>query len=502
MIQKVLSLLAGLTLILATQFATAAENEFLVKMSSGSSFASQAQLTMQLPHGTQVEDLGGLGWYLVKAKSENAQKMSIKSFKQMRGVSMAQPNFKIKLLENPSLAAARAQIQKLVDEGVLDEECPIPGMCGEQSMKDNPEIPAVRAPSTGNDPLFTSQWGMNDIGASQAWNKSKGSSQVVVAVLDTGIDYTHEDLVENLWRNPGETGTDSNGQNKSSNGIDDDNNGYVDDVIGWDMVSDDNKPFDLAKTGIDIMFGGNPGHGTHCAGNVAARGFNGKGISGVAPHVSIMTLRFLSEKGEGTTAGAVKAILYAINNGAHITSNSWGSVGEDPNDPDNPALREAIRLSEQKGVLFVAAAGNGLPSTGQGYDNDSSPGPAYPASYPDDIILSVAALDSSDNLGSFSNWGLKSVDIGAPGVKVFSTTVLGKYSDMVIDLEGIGLKVSWDGTSMATPHVAGAAALYLSQKPNASWKEIKDAILRSAKPVSSMNGKSVSGGKLNLDTLF
>ena len=173
-----------------------------------------------------------------------------------------------------------------------------------------------------------------------------------------------------MWRNPGETGFDSNGNDKSRNGIDDDGNGYVDDLMGWDFANNDNKPFDMFEKSIfKILLGGNPGHGTHCAGNVAARGDNGKGIAGVAPHVRIMAMRFISADGGGTTDAAISSILYAVDNGARILSNSWGSEGDGGDAAASQALQDAIDYAQSKDVLFVAAAGNG--HLGVGYDNDT-----------------------------------------------------------------------------------------------------------------------------------
>lgn len=354
---------------------------------------------------------------------------------------------------------------------------------------DNPAIPARPSqPGNGVDPDFSKQWGMIDTQVKEAWQVSgtMGSEDVVVAVIDTGVDYTHEDLVYNMWRNTAEI---------PGNNIDDDGNGYVDDIVGWDFVSNDNLPFDLSVDPMQLIFGGgNPGHGTHCAGNVAARANNGKGIVGVAPNVKIMALRFLSEKGQGTIAGAIQSIKYAVDNGAQILSNSWGSEGDDPNDPNTQALKDAIQYAQDQNSLFVAAAGNG--HQGVGYDNDTDAKPAYPASYDHDVIISVAALDSSDQLGSFSNWGKRTVDMGAPGVVVYSTVPGNIYQDTIFDK--FGIHVTWDGTSMATPHVAGAAALYLSKNPSADWRQIKDALMKSVTPIAAMNGKSTSGGKLNV----
>lgn len=366
---------------------------------------------------------------------------------------------------------------------------------------DNPKIPSVPQIMSGSDPLTSKQWGMIDIGANQVWQKAQNNQTIIVAVIDTGVDYTHPDLLPNMWRNPGETGLDAAGRDKSANGIDDDRNGYVDDVVGYDFVANDPLPFDKFTAPLQLALGagGNPGHGTHCAGNIAARGNNGIGISGVAPYAQIMALRFISEKGGGETSAAVKAIRYAVDNGAKVLSNSWGSMGENDKEPQqNLALREAVQYAESKGVLFVAAAGNGF--RGRGYDNDSARASVYPGSYPYSNVISVAALDVKDKLGSFSNYGAKTVHIGAPGVKVFSTTVQAKYSDKAIPIPLIS--PNWNGTSMATPHVAGAAALYWAQYPDKTMVEVKDAILKSAVKIPSMQGKSVSGGKLNLINLM
>ena len=410
--------------------------------------------------------------------------MSLHSLMKNPSIEAIQPNYKITLPEDFS-------IQDPLRKAALAKMLRRNPQFNMMAIQDNPAIPNAPQPTTGADPLFSKQWGMLNIGVEEAWKVTKGSPEMIVAVIDTGVDYTHEDLLPNLWRNEKEI---------PNNGIDDDNNGYIDDVIGWDFVSNDNKPYDLYMSPLDILFkGGNPGHGTHCAGNVAARGDNGKGIAGVAPNVKIMSLRFISEKGQGTTADAIKAIKYAVDNGAKVLSNSWGSEGEDPSEGnENKALRDAIQYAQDKGVLFIAAAGNG--HKGVGYDNDTDKLPAYPASYPNENIVSVAAINSSDQLGGFSNWGLRSVDIAAPGVAVFSTTVGSNYSDTVIDK--FGFKATWDGTSMATPHVAGAAALYWSAHPEKTWQDVKAALLGSAKKVNALNNKVVSGGKLDVGALL
>jgi subtilisin family serine protease len=476
-------------LLVATTTSTAfAEKDILIKLKPGA--ASQMAVLEAISQNGRVENLDGDWIHLM-----STQDIDLKSFKNKlqnnAWVEYAQPNYKINLMED--YQATSAQLRAAAVKILEDSNANPP-------IKDNPEIPNSPASATGLDPLISKQWGMNDIGGVDTWKSFRGNSDMIVAVIDTGVDYTHEDLLPNMWRNPGEEGLDANGKNKATNGLDDDQNGYADDIVGWDFVSNDNKPYDLAVDPMQLLAGGgNPGHGTHCAGNVGARGGNNIGISGVAPGIKMMALRFISEKGAGTTAEAIKSIRYAVDNGARVLSNSWGSEGEDPNDgAENKALRDAIQYCQDKGALFVAAAGNG--HKGVGYNNDSDSKPAYPASYDHDAIVSVAALDSTDKLGTFSNWGYRTVDIGAPGVKVFSTTVGGNYSDTVLDM--FGYTVYWDGTSMATPHVAGAAALYWSAHPNQTWQDVKAALLSTAKPIPVLNGKVSSNGKLNLKSLM
>ncbi len=412
-------------------------------------------------------------WISISGDIKSSQ---FKSYLNNGAILHVQPNYKLNVFKNPSITKARqnaALMQYLQNTKSEPKAKPT----------DNPAIPDAPVVTTGADPLYSKQWGMVDNGLENAL-KITPAQKIIVAVIDTGVDYTHEDLLPNMWRNTKEI---------PNNGIDDDHNGYIDDIVGWDFLSNDNKPYDLAATDLgDILNGANPGHGTHCAGNVGARGGNGKGISGMNPNAQIMALRFIGDEG-GTTKGAIGAIRYAVDNGAKVLSNSWGSEGEDPAEAaDNLALQEAIQYAMDRNVLFIAAAAN------SGIDNDNSPKKAFPASYPHDNIISVAAIDSANALASFSNYGATSVDIGAPGVKIFSTTVGNHYSDTVIELMG----ANWDGTSMACPHVAGAAALYWSAHPEKNWKEVKAAILSSAKPIPSLTGKTLTGGKLSVEELM
>lgn len=457
--------------------------DLLIKFAPGA--MNSAEIFAELKAtGSKTEVLGVDNWVRVQIPNQEMTFEVIEELRQNPMIESVQKNYKLKLLENYQIKdpIRRAALLKHINKMNLVET---------EAAKDNPEIPQAPQNRVGNDPDFSKQWGMKDIGVQSAWQKTMGSPEMVVAVIDTGVDYTHEDLLPNMWRNPNEI---------PNNNIDDDNNGYVDDVVGWDFAANDNKPYDLSVGMFDLLLGGgNPGHGTHCAGNVAARANNAIGIAGVAPNVKIMALRFLTEKGSGTTADAIKAIRYGVDNGAQVLSNSWGSEGEDSEDPTgNQALKDAIQYAQDNNVLFVAAAGNG--HNGVGYDNDSDARPAYPASYKFDTMLSVAALDVNNNLGSFSNWGKTTVHIGAPGVAVFSTTVGNKYSDTVINFPG--MKITWDGTSMATPHVAGAAALYWSANPTKTYLEVKNAIMDSAVKIPALTGKSVSEGKLNVEALM
>lgn len=477
---------AVLSLSVAAQAATKDNNQqdVLIKLAPNAAYSMQFFAQFE-GKGSAVEQINEQ-WIRVEGGNFNTQ--TIQALSKDPSIEYIQPNYPVRLLEDYSVQdpLRRAALKRFAARHDKAEA----NAGKDKKYIDNPEIIAAPRQASGVDPLFNSQWGMIDIGAVDGWKLSLGSPEMIVAVIDTGVDYTHQDLLPNLWRNTKEI---------PGNGIDDDRNGYVDDLVGWDFVSNDNKPYDLAVEPLQLLAGGNPGHGTHCAGNVAARGDNGLGIAGVAPQVKIMSLRFISDKGGGTTADAIKAIKYAVDNGAKVLSNSWGSEGEDPSDnQSNQALRDAIQYAQDRGTLFVAAAGNG--HKGVGYNNDTDPKPAYPASYPHESIISVAALDVNDNFGSFSNWGIVSVDIGAPGVKVFSTTVGSEYSDIVIDK--YGFRATWDGTSMATPHVAGAAALYWSLHPNKTWREVKAAILGSAKKIPAAHGKLVTEGKLDVNALM
>ncbi len=314
-----------------------------------------------------------------------------------------------------------------------------------------------------NDPNFANQWGCHntgqtvnadfgiagaDINAPQAWDMGAGDPNFAVAVIDTGVLYTHPDLAANVWSNPGEI---------AGNGIDDDGNGYVDDVRGWDFAGIDNNPVD------------EHGHGTHVAGTIGAVGNNGIGNAGVAWRCKLVPLRFIGATG-GLTSDAVLAIGYCRAKGVKVSNNSWGST------TFAQSLSDAIAQAGAAGHLFVAAAGNN--------SQDSGVVPFYPAAYPHDSIISVAATTNDDTRASFSNWNNTSVDIGAPGMNIHSTYLSNVYTWM-------------NGTSMASPHVAGAAVLVWSANPGWNFAQVRSRILSTTRPVAAMQGIVATGGVLD-----
>jgi len=319
-----------------------------------------------------------------------------------------------------------------------------------------------RSAEMPNDPMFGDQWALNNLGqdggtkradidALKAWATTHGSDEVVVAVLDSGVDFTHEDLRENMWLRPDNVPPYTDDELGTFNDL----NGYN----GTDKIAD---PMD------------DNGHGTHCAGIIGAEGDNGVGVAGINWQVKIMPLKFLGRGGFGSTDDAIEAINYAIDrkkNGVNVRviSASWGSTSR------SKALEDTIRAAGDAGILFVAAAGN------DASNNDRRA--HYPSNYDLPNVIGVAALDRTDSLAGFSNYGVKTVHIAAPGKDILSTWLSDGYREA-------------SGTSMATPYVSGVAALITASEPTISMAKLRERILNTADKLDSLDGKVVSGGRI------
>jgi len=325
------------------------------------------------------------------------------------------------------------------------------------------EVEGPLVPVLPHDPQFNDQWALAnsgqrggkqgaDISATLAWAKTTGSDKVVVAVLDSGVDYMHEDLVQNMWTRPA-----------GMSPYQDNELGTIDDENGYNAIDSASDPMD------------ENGHGTHCAGIIGAEGENNVGIAGVNWKVQIMPLKFMNAGGFGTTKDAIEAINYVIDRkkagvNVRVISASWGSTQR------SRSLEAVIRKAYENDILFVAAAGN------SSVNNDRSP--HFPSSYNVPNVVSVAALDRHDQLATFSNYGVKSVAIAAPGVDILSTWLGNAYEEK-------------SGTSMATPVVSGVAALILAEHPRMSVDDLKKKLLASTDPIVALKGKTISGGRIN-----
>lgn len=396
------------------------------------------------------------GEYIVKLKNQfSVQQVSKATLSNKLGayVKSVLPDQNIVVVQRPSFEIQSFAVKAMAKNPLVD------------IVEPNFIYRAVKMP---NDPMLGKLWGLRnegqkdpqnqvgiagiDISAEQAWDVETGNKDLIVAVIDTGIDYNHADLKENMWTNMAEM--------NGTAGEDDDKNGFVDDIHGYNFSENKGDAID------------DQGHGSHCAGTIGAKGDDGKGIVGVAWNVRLMSVKFLSASGSGTLENALKAIDYATKMGAKVMSNSWGGGGF------SQTLKEAIERSNAAGALFVAAAGN------NGTNNDASP--VYPGSYAVPNVLTVAAIDNRGAMAGFSCYGRNTVHVGAPGVNVYSSTG-GAYD-------------SFSGTSMATPHVSGIAALVMSHEPNLTNLEVKERIIATAKPIDSLRGKVKSGGMANAYT--
>jgi thermitase len=356
-------------------------------------------------------------------------------------------------LDNADAASIVAEYSKLPEVEYAEPNFEI-----ELDVSEGPLVPVLP-----RDPQFSDQWALAnsgqrggkqgaDISATLAWATTTGSDNVVVAVLDSGVDYTHEDLAQNMWVRP-----------QSMAPYQDNELGTIDDLNGYNAVDSAADPMD------------ENGHGTHCAGIIGAEGENNLGIAGVNWKVKIMPLKFMNAGGFGTTKDAIEAINYVIDRkkagvNVRIISASWGSTQR------SRALETVIRKAYENDILFVAAAGNATTN------NDRTP--HFPSSYDVPNVLSVAALDRHDQLATFSNYGVKSVAIAAPGVDILSTWLGNQYEEK-------------SGTSMATPVISGVAALIVTQNPRISVDDLRKKLMASTDPIVALKGKTVSGGRIN-----
>ncbi|MCB9509706.1 MAG: S8 family serine peptidase [Deferribacteres bacterium] len=407
-------LLSGAGTLLAQQ-AQFAPGEVIVKFRSNITTA-QAQTTFSNAGLAQRVYFPQIGAYLCNITNEQSVDNAVQACQADPTVEYAEPNYTYTTLEH---FMRRAE-------------------------PNDPRLDDLYAMQNGNDA---------DIDAIEAWDKQTGSKDILLAVIDTGVDYNHPDLKANMWVNPGESG-----DGKENNGVDDDNNGYIDDYRGWDFAGNDNNPMD------------DNGHGTHCAGTIGAVGDNGVGVVGVNWAVSILALKFLDSNGSGKLSDAIPAVLYAADMGARLSSNSWGGGGF------SQALKDAIDYARSKNSIFVAAAGN------SNEDNDSVDN--YPSNYDVDNVIAVAASDRNDNLASFSNIGKQTVHLAAPGVDILSCQPGNNYQYL-------------SGTSMATPHVSGVLGLVLAQYPGMTYREAMTRVLGGVDSKSEFKNTTSSGGRLN-----
>lgn len=382
-------------------------------------------------------------YYLLKSNSKSTLRLATE-LQALPEVSFAEPNFIYKAIRSiPTLESILAGTVRDTHSSAAPQDPLYGKLWGLHNTGSN-------EPDKSGNISTTPGVAGADIDAEKAWGITRGSKNVVIAVIDTGIDYEHPDLKNNMWVNEKEI---------PGNRIDDDQNGYIDDVYGWNAESDNGN----------IMDGNS--HGTHCAGTIGAEHNNGIGVAGVMADVSLMGVKFLSDDGSGSLADAVEAIDYATKMNVDIMSNSWGGGGF------SQALFDVISAAKDKGIVFTAAAGN------ESSNNDARP--SYPATYNVDNIISVASHTAQDSLSSFSCYGRRTVHVAAPGSNVLSSVPRGEY------------KV-YSGTSMATPHVSGVVGLLLSETGRLPVLEVRNRLMETSVPGAAYRRTVASGGRVNV----
>ena len=409
-------------------------NELLVKHSGSKASISVASAHSRV--GASVKkNYAAVPWQLVKLPAGMTVEEGIALYKKQPGIVAVEPNYRYTIAGLPT----KSPKSSAIISGKLPD------------MQLNSQANSIMP----NDPDFDKLWGMISIGMPVAWTYGKGSRDVVVAIIDTGVDYHHPDLVQNMWTNAAEI---------PGNGIDDDNNGYIDDIHGLNSITGTGDPMDDNK------------HGTHVAGTIGAVGDNNIGVVGVNWQVSMMALKFLDATGNGNTDNSITCYEYLMAmkaRGVNIraVNNSWGGSSF------SQALHDIINAAGAVGIVSCCAAGN---------DNSNDDAvPFYPSAFDSPYLISVAASDNNDNRASFSNYGAVSVDLAAPGVGILSTTPADSYESL-------------NGTSMATPHVTGAIALLSSMEPGYGAAELKAHLLRNVDQLVQWNGLTLTGGRLNI----
>jgi thermitase len=442
---KKLSLLVGLMALTPMALAASAE-----KMSFEASFVP-GEVIVKLREGKSLQALKGLqlkkqmnllsGQYAVVKTANKSLQIAISELKSNDAIEYAEPNYLYEAINKVTpVESLLARVNVTNDEkfGLL---------WGLQNNGNNEPDRSGGATTTERGVAGA------DVNAVAAWDITKGSRDVVVAVIDTGVDWRHEDLASNMWINEGEI---------PGNGIDDDGNGYIDDVYGWNAASDNGSPMD-----------GN-GHGTHCAGTIGAVHGNG-GVAGVMADVKIMAVKFLTDSGSGSLADAIEAIDYATKMNVDIMSNSWGGGGF------SQALFDSIKAASDRGIIFTAAAGN------SSSNNDVRAN--YPSNYQTENMIAVAAHAHTDQLASFSSFGKRTVHIAAPGRNVLSTTPNNNYA-------------VFSGTSMATPHVSGVLGLLLAQEGRMPHAELIERMNATSVPAQAYRRTTISGGRIDAYNLL
>jgi subtilisin family serine protease len=416
--------------------------ELIVKLKDGvtkSAFKSFKSMGVELD---RTIDLSSGDLFVVKFDETKSMKSIKSALNNNPNIEYAEPNFIYEIVKPQASYNVNALISSSVEPNAY---APV-----------DPKFGSLwgLANTGSNDPRGGSGVEGADIDALKAWQITKGDKRVRIAVIDTGIDYRHPDLKDQMWTNTAEL--------NGTPGVDDDGNGYVDDIHGYDFANNDGDPMDGHS------------HGTHCAGTIGAS-HNSIGVAGVMADVEFVGIKFLTDSGSGSTEGAIKSIDYATKMNVDLMSNSWGGGGR------SQALEDAIKRAADKGIVFTAAAGNS--ST----NNDQRP--HYPSNYDVKNVISVAATTSGDGLASFSCYGRRTVHIAAPGHNILSTTKNGGYA-------------SYSGTSMATPHVSGAIGLLIAKEGRMDLEELRNRVMATSEPISALRGKTINSGRLNAYNLL